>query len=96
MSSTECSSENCKLLFECSAFQPTATERVSEGEKKKTHNYLTNLNPDPALTGYICHFLEGDMTIGNKRGEKSDICLSGRYNVAIVARYRILKTLVTF
>jgi len=56
--------------------------RASAAEKKKAMDYLTNLNMDPALSGYITHFLEKDSnTLGSKRGETSDICLPGKYKL---------------
>lgn len=65
------------MMYLFTEMQPQAAAKATEAEKQKTHNYLTNLNMDPALSGYIRHFLEGDMSIGNKRGDPSDICLPG-------------------
>lgn len=51
---------------------------MDKKKKEATNDYLTNLNLDPALSGYIKHILDGDMTIGSKRGEQSDITLPGK------------------
>lgn len=51
---------------------------MKKKEQVKNNDFLTNLNMDPALSGYIKHFLDGDMTIGSKRGEQSDITLPGK------------------
>ncbi|XP_013392684.1 kinesin-like protein KIF28P [Lingula anatina] len=46
--------------------------------KKQTVPHLSNLNFDPQLTGKIVYFIDGDTkTVGNKKGEQSDIVLAG-------------------
>ncbi len=46
-------------------------------KKKKTVPYMWNLNFDPQLSNKITHFLDGQKTLGNQKGETSDICLMG-------------------
>lgn len=64
------------LFLNC-ALQTKVEVKEEKKRKEKTNDYFTNLNMDPALSGYIKHFLEGDMTIGSKRGEHTDITLPG-------------------
>ena len=47
-------------------------------QKKATTAHIANLNYDTQLSGKICHFIDADQkTIGNQRGEASDIVLMG-------------------
>ena len=54
---------------------------MEKKQKEATNDWLTNLNMDPALSGYIKHMLDGDMSIGSKRGEHTDITLPGNIDV---------------
>ena len=55
--------------------------KMEKKQKEATNDWLTNLNMDPALSGYIKHMLDGDMSIGSKRGEHTDITLPGNIDV---------------
>ena len=47
-------------------------------EERKTKPHIYNLNQDPQLSGRIIHILKnGDTTVGNRKGEESDITMIG-------------------
>jgi hypothetical protein len=51
-------------------------KKKEEERLKKPH--LFNLNPDPILSGKVVHILKaGATTIGNRKGDPSDITMVG-------------------
>ena len=65
-----------KIVFYINLFQnEKESKEVNEMKKKVPH--IFNLNFDPMLTGNIVHFIDQKRSVGNQRGETSDICLMG-------------------
>lgn len=64
-------------MFHISSFIPK--EAFTEmTEKKKSTPHICNVNFDPQLSGKMCQFIEADkVTVGNSKGDPSDIVLSG-------------------
>ena len=65
-------------MLDC-IFQGGYQDIAEINEKKKKYSYLYNLNMDPQLTGYICHFIIDDCTIviGNGKDPETDLTIRG-------------------